>query len=658
MNLKGICLVAVLVTVGIDLLQVVQGGHQATLTAHGGHAGTGGGLSIPVTPLGPTPCVGGFAGPYPCARVDLAAFVPIDNIGGGRANDIWGWVDPGTQKEYAMVGRTTGTSFIDISDPGAPVYLGTLPPHTTSSTWRGIKVYANHAFIVSEAAGHGLQVFDLTQLRSADTPPVTFSETAHYGGFGNSHTVAVNEETGFLYAAGTNTCAGGLHIIDVRNPGAPAFAGCFSADGYTHETQCVRYVGPHAAYAGREICFNSNENTLTVVDVTNKSAPVMLARKTYVGRGYTHQGWLTPDHQYFLLDDEKDEANLKTNTRTHLWDVSLLTAPRVIGIHEGASTAIDHNLYIRGSHAFESNYRSGLRVLDTTRVASATLREIGFFDVHPEDDQPAYSGTWSNYPFFPSGVVVVSNIERGLFVLRPNLAPLISADLVVSKLSSPAVAGASLPLTVTHATENQGGANAPGTVTRLYLSHHPTHEVDDVLLEASDVTPLSINGRQEVNATVTIPADTASGIYYLIAVADDDSQAAEEIENNNIRPRYLRIGPDLTITLNTGPATVAAGSSINVTDTVTNSGGGSSAAVNMRLFLSTNSKLDTTDRELSVRVVPALGPNETNSATRGVTIPAGTAAGVYYLLARVDSDNEVSEVSETNNDKYRKITVQ
>jgi len=156
----------------------------------------------------------------------------------------------GDAEEYALVGRTTGTSFVDISKPGAPVYLGTLPPHTTTSTWRGIKVYANHAFIVSEAAGHGLQVFDLTQLRSVNTPPVTFSETAHYAGFGNSHTVAVNEETGFLYAAGTNTCAGGLHMIDVRNPGTPVFSGCFGADGYTHDTQCVLYVGPHAAYTG------------------------------------------------------------------------------------------------------------------------------------------------------------------------------------------------------------------------------------------------------------------------------------------------------------------------------------------------------------------------------------------------------------------------
>src|SRR5687767_15920757 len=129
MNLKGVCLAAVLVGVGIDVLHVVQGGRRATLAAHGGHAGSGGGISIPQTPLGPTPCVNGFAGGYPCARVDVESFVPTSVIGGGATNDIWGWTDPTTGKEYALVGRTTGTSFVDISNPGAPVYVGNLPTH-------------------------------------------------------------------------------------------------------------------------------------------------------------------------------------------------------------------------------------------------------------------------------------------------------------------------------------------------------------------------------------------------------------------------------------------------------------------------------------------------------------------------------------------------
>ncbi|MFN8642840.1 MAG: hypothetical protein U0802_14760 [Candidatus Binatia bacterium] len=95
-----------------------------------------------------------------------------------------------------------------------------------------MKVYGVPA-VVSEAGGHGMQVLDLRQLRSPASPPVTFAETAWYGGFGNAHTIAVNTDTGFVYAAGTNTCGGGLHMIDVRSPSAPRFAGCVASDGYT-----------------------------------------------------------------------------------------------------------------------------------------------------------------------------------------------------------------------------------------------------------------------------------------------------------------------------------------------------------------------------------------------------------------------------------------
>ena len=92
-------------------------------------------------------------------------------------NDIWGWTDPQTNREYAIVGMSNGTSFVDISNPENPSYLGRLPTQTSNSTWRDIKVYQNHAFIVSEASGHGMQVFDLTELRNISSP-TTFSNTA------------------------------------------------------------------------------------------------------------------------------------------------------------------------------------------------------------------------------------------------------------------------------------------------------------------------------------------------------------------------------------------------------------------------------------------------------------------------------------------------
>jgi choice-of-anchor B domain-containing protein len=370
-----------------------------------------------------TPCSGGSASGYPCSNVDLMAFMPLSSIGGGNGNDIWGWTDSLTGKEYALMGRTSGTSFVDISDPENPIYLGNLPTHTSNSSWRDLKVYNNHAFIVSEASGHGMQVFNLTQLRNVSSPPVTFSNTAHYNSFGNAHNIAINEDTGFAYAVGTSTCSGGLHMVNIQNPTSPTNAGCVSNDGYVHDAQCVVYNGPDTAYQGREICFNSNEDTITIVDVTNKNSPVQLSRTGYTGSRYTHQGWLTENHTYFLLDDELDEQNNGHNTRTYIWNMTDLNAPVLIGSHTAATAAIDHNLYIKGNYAYQSNYRAGLRVLDISNIAGASLTEVGFFDIYPSNNNPNFNGSWSNYPYFDSGIVIVSGIEQGLFILRPNVNP-------------------------------------------------------------------------------------------------------------------------------------------------------------------------------------------------------------------------------------------
>jgi choice-of-anchor B domain-containing protein len=374
-------------------------------------------------------CIGGMAaGTYPCNNVDLLSFMPLATIGGGQGNDIWGWTDSLTGNEYALMGRTNGTAFVDISDPINPVYLGNLPTHTSNSSWRDIKVYQNHAYIVADSAGsHGVQIFDLTQLRNVVSPPVTFANTAHYNGVASVHNIVINEDSGFAYAVGSNgggtTCSGGLHMINIQNPTSPTFAGCFSSDGYTHDAQCVNYSGPDAQHQGQEICFNSNEDTLTIVDVSNKNTPTQLSRTPYNGAEYSHQGWLSEDQAYFLLNDELDEVRNGHNTRTYVWDVSDLDSPSHLGTYSSALPNIDHNLYIKGNFVYEANYRAGLRIMDMSNVSTGSLTEVAYFDVYPSSNSANFNGSWSNYPFFDSGVVIVSGIEQGLFVLQPNLPP-------------------------------------------------------------------------------------------------------------------------------------------------------------------------------------------------------------------------------------------
>jgi choice-of-anchor B domain-containing protein len=181
-------------------------------------------------------------------------------------------------------------------------------------------------------------------------------------------------------------------MIDIREPKDPKFAGCVSEDGYTHDTQCVNYSGPDARFSGREVCFSSNEDTVTLVDVTDKSAPVQLSRTGYDTAAYTHQGWLTPDQRYFIVDDELDEQEQGGQTKTYVFDVVRLDAPSLVGVYHGKAESIDHNQYTVRNRSFQANYRSGLRILDTSRVSEGALAEVGFFDVYPPDDAAEFNG--------------------------------------------------------------------------------------------------------------------------------------------------------------------------------------------------------------------------------------------------------------------------
>ena len=286
------------------------------------------GFAVAAPSLAQSLCVDGLAaGLYPCQNVDLLATLGTNQVGGGDMNDIWGWTDPLDGKEYVLLGRTTGTAFIDISDPANPIYLGNLNTETTSSLWRDIKVYNNHAFIVSEAGGHGMQVFDLTRLRNVSNPPINFTTDALYPGFGNAHNIVINEESGRAYGVGTNTASGGLHIVDISNPLNPTILGTFAEDGYTHDAQVVNYIGDDPQYQGREIAFACNENTVTIVDVTDPTDATLIAAEGYSGSAYTHQGWLTEDHKYFVVGDELDEQNFGVNTKTYFFNVEDLDNP-------------------------------------------------------------------------------------------------------------------------------------------------------------------------------------------------------------------------------------------------------------------------------------------------------------------------------------------
>lgn len=375
-----------------------------------------------ISMISQTPCTSGFAGSYPCNGYDLQSHISLAVLNSSGANDSWGWTDPQDNKEYALVGLENGTAFIDISDPINPIYLGKLPTQTSSSTWRDIKTYNNYAFVVSEASGHGMQIFDLTRLRSVVSPPVVFTVDAWFSGFGGAHNLVINEDTGFAYAVGANTYNGGSHFVNIQNPLSPVDAGGYAADGYTHDAQVVTYNGPDADYAGHEILISSSggEQIVALVDVTDKNAPVGISTLSYSNVGYTHQGWFTEDHKYFLLGDEFDESNVGFNTRTVVFDFSDLDNPVQASEYFGATTAIDHNGYVKGDAYYLANYAAGFREIDISDIANGNMAEVGYFDTYVADNNASYNGVWNVFPYFDSGNILVSDRSGGFFLVKAS----------------------------------------------------------------------------------------------------------------------------------------------------------------------------------------------------------------------------------------------
>ena len=390
-----------------------------------------------------TECNDGKAAAFECRDYDLLSFLSVTEMGGARGVHLsgnWGWTDPETSREYALIGRIDGTAFVDVTNPEKPVYVGELPRTEGAqvSSWREIKTYKNWALVVSDGSGqHGVQFFDLTRLRNVKNAPVKFTPDHTYRNVASVHNIVVNEESGLAAAvgsrAGGETCGGGLHMIDIRDPRNPTFAGCFAdtqtgraATGYSHDALCLNYRGPDKDYQGREICLGSNETKLSIADVTDRKAPKAISRAGYPNVGYTHQGWYDAEQRYFYVNDELDETGgLTRNTRTIIWDLADLDDPQVVGEFQGTTQASDHNLYIVGNLMYQSNYLAGLRVIDISDRLKPV--EVGFFDTAPHGpNSPGFAGSWSNYPFFKSGNIMVSSGAEGMFMVRRKAPKVVS----------------------------------------------------------------------------------------------------------------------------------------------------------------------------------------------------------------------------------------
>lgn len=500
-----------------------------------------------------TPCSGGTAGSFPCNGYDLQATFTLGQLNANSGNDSWGWTDPLDGKEYALIGLDNGTAFIDISNPTSPVYLGKLPTHSSSSSWRDVKTYANYAFVVSEAGGHGMQVFDLTRLRNVNNPPVTFTEDAHYNGFGSAHNIVINEDSGYAYGVGTSSYNGGPHFVNIQDPLNPTAAGGYGMDDYSHDAQVVTYSGPDATYTGREILIGSNENEVVIVDITDKNNPVGISTISYTNVGYTHQGWFTEDQRYFLLGDEGDETSNGFNTRTIVFDFEDLDNPVHHFNHFGETPSIDHNGYVKGDKYYLANYRAGLRVFDISTIGGGSMTEIGYFDSYPNNNNANFSGAWNVYPYFESGNIIISDLNRGFLLVKSSDVDM--EDPVAVCQNYTAQLNQDGEVVITGDDVDGGSTDNSGFVT---LTVNPnTFDCADLGPQTVTVTATDPSGNTDTcTATVTVVDDLGP----LFDCLDDQNVSYEE-GSTFILPDYVGSG-DVTaednctasLTINQDPA--------------------------------------------------------------------------------------------------------
>jgi len=373
------------------------------------------------------PGTDGMALDFPARGVTLLSWMTLGELPGEALSgaDIWGYASP-SGREYAMMGLLTGTAFVEVTDPVNPQVVGFIPG--PESIWRDMKVWGERAYIVNDIPPveeedeeheheqtrfiEGIQVIDLSRIDDGVVERILGNSRI---GPHTSHNIAINPQSGFAYLCGSSEHNGGLIAIDINRPAVlPHAVGAWD-ENYIHDALVVTYTeGP---FAGREIAFAAAGLAgVKIIDVTDKSNMFTVASRRYPGLEFTHHSWLDGERRYLYVNDEFDELRNERveSTTTYVFDVLDIENPIYVRSFTNGSPAIDHNPMGRDGFLYEANYTSGLRVFDIHDVND--VNEVGYFDTHPEDDEPEFTGAWGVYTDLPSGVLLVSTIDRGLFV--------------------------------------------------------------------------------------------------------------------------------------------------------------------------------------------------------------------------------------------------
>jgi len=415
-----------------------------------------------------TPCIGGSAAGLPCGGVDLLSHVGFVDVSALplSGNDIWGFVDLNTGREYALAGFNLGTAVFDVTDATNPREIGFVDGQ--SEVWRDIKVYQYfdaaagrwkaYAYVTTDGSTtDGLYVIDLTDLphriRRVNYPSDFLSAHNVYAANTDYSTgISLTGDTPILVIAGSSQANGLYRSYSLANPEAPSLIPGGSGSGYMHDassmiitdsrkdTQCVN-GGAHC-----EVLFDFNENMIEIWDITSTASPVRLSATPYTQAGYVHSGWWSEDKQYLFVHDELDERNFSHVTTLRVFSLANLANPTYSGSWQGPTNAIDHNGFVRGNRYYMSNYTRGLTVLDITNPLLPLA--VGRLDTYPVSDGSLFSGAWGAYPFFHSGNIAISDIDSGFYMAADQTRDVDQGMLEFSAASYGAQEGSQAQLVV------------------------------------------------------------------------------------------------------------------------------------------------------------------------------------------------------------------
>ncbi len=315
-------------------------------------------------------------------------------------NDIWGYVAPdGT--EYALVGAANGTSIVSLADPANPVEVAYVPG--ANSIWRDIKTWDTFAYVTTDQGTEGLTVIDMTNLPTS----VSYTNITNVPGSGTlttCHNIYI-DEFGYAYLAGCNLNQGGMIIYDCfTDPANPTHV-VNAPSTYSHDV----YVRDNLMYSSEIYA-----GVFGIYDVSDKQNIQILGNQQ-TAFSFTHNTWLSDDGNFLFTTDEQGNAPIGS------YDVSdptdIIEMDQFVPLITQGDGVIPHNVHVWNDWIIVSYYTDGCIIIDGANPGN--LIEVGNFDTYIPPST-GFQGVWGAYPFLPSGLIIVSDIGNGMYVLEPN----------------------------------------------------------------------------------------------------------------------------------------------------------------------------------------------------------------------------------------------